>query len=681
VHTDRQAIAAAQHLPYRADIDGIRGIAVAIVVLFHAFPTLIPGGFIGVDIFFVISGYLISKILIAEFETKTFSYGHFYARRARRIFPALILVMAATLAFGWIALFPDEFRMLGKHIVGGSTFLSNVFLWFEVGYFDTAAETKPLLHLWSLGIEEQFYIAWPILLALAFRFRLNLFWLTVTLLATSMLVNVAFIENYPSATFYSIASRAWELLIGALLAHLSLQKVAVSFGSVRRPAAGGTGVDSRPLFDSDSAIGRNLLSLAGLALIVLACALVRGGKGFPGWWALLPTLGAACLIAAGPRAWFNRVVLSNRAIVWIGLISYPLYLWHWPLLSFAQIVESGVPALKIRIGAVLVALLLAWLTFKLVEQPIRRRGQRSNTVAIVLALLIVLLGAFGNWVYNKKGMPARPHIVENANLQGALVLVEDTANVAACKKRFGFDTVYKYCLLAQVDRPPTVALIGDSHAYHVVAGLTKYYAGQGENLLFLGTRIPYFGVKPEPNDHYQEATPQMLDLALSTPSIKTVVISTALKHHIEWEDGKQYVDKLRNTLKTFLDAGKHVVYFYDVPLLNFEPRACIKRAGVASSTTNRECAMDASDFQKAYGAHRDIVASVLKEFPSITVFDPVKYLCDATRCKAMIDDKLMYRDISHLTYEGDLYIGAKFAEEQRLKAAAPARETHASSAR
>ena len=659
----------------------MRGIAVAIVVLFHAFPTLIPGGFIGVDIFFVISGYLISKILIAEFETKTFSYAHFYARRARRIFPALILVMAATLAFGWLALFPDEFKMLGKHIVGGSTFLSNVFLWFEVGYFDTASETKPLLHLWSLGIEEQFYIFWPILLALAFRFRTKLFWPTMTLLAVSMLVNVAGIDKYPSATFYSIASRAWELLIGALLAHLSLQKVSVFFGSVRSSAASGAGMETRPLFDSDSVAGRNLLSVAGLALIVLACTLVRGGKGFPGWWALLPTLGAACLIAAGPRAWFNRVILSNRAIVWIGLISYPLYLWHWPLLSFAQIVESGVPALTIRIGAVLVAVLLGWLTFYVLEQPIRRRGQRSNTVAIVLALLVVLLGCIGNWVYNKNGMPARAHIVENANLQKALILVEDGANVAACKKRYGFDVVYKYCLLAQVDQPPTVALIGDSHAYHVVAGLTKYYGEQGENLLFLGTRIPYFGVKPEPNDMYQEATPQMLDIALTTPSIKTVVISTAIKHNIEWEDGKQYVDKLRNTLKTFVDAGKRVVYFYDVPLLDFEPRACIKRAGVASSTTNRACAMDTAAFQKAYGAHREIVASVLKEFPSITVFDPVRYLCDATHCKAMIDDKLMYRDISHLTYEGDLYIGAKFAQEQKLKAAAPAPRPLSESAR
>jgi peptidoglycan/LPS O-acetylase OafA/YrhL len=670
VHTDRQAIVAAQHSPYRADIDGMRGIAVAIVVLFHAFPTLIPGGFIGVDIFFVISGYLISTILITEFETRTFSYGHFYARRARRIFPALILVMGATLAFGWVALFPDEFKMLGKHIVGGSTFLSNVFLWFEVGYFDTAAETKPLLHLWSLGIEEQFYIFWPILLALAFRFRTNLFWLTMTLLALSFLVNVGGIRHFPSATFYSIASRAWELLIGAMLACLSLQKVSVFFGGMRRPAADGSGMQTQPLFDSNSPGGRNALSFAGLALIVLACVLVRGGKGFPGWWALLPTLGAGCLIAAGPQAWVNRVILSNRLLVWVGLISYPLYLWHWPLLSYAQIVESGVPAREIRMAAVAGAIVLAWLTYKLVEQPIRRRGARHPAVAIALAFGVVATGAFGGWVYKHDGLPARARIVETANFQNALILVEDRDNAAACKKRYGFDTLYEYCLQARVDRPPTIALIGDSHAYHVVAGLTKYYNEQGENLLYLGTSIPYLGVDPGLNNPYQEATPQMLEMALTTPSIKKVIISTILKHNVDTPEGKALVEKFRATLKALQDAGKEVTYFYDVPTLNFDPRACIRRAGIASSTTNRACAMPAADFNSAVRAHDEIVASVLREFPAVSTFQPAKYLCDEKTCKARLDDKLLYRDNNHLTYDGDLYVGARFAQEQKARGVA-----------
>ena len=649
MHTERQALTAAQHLSYRADIDGMRGIAVLIVVLFHAFPRALSGGFVGVDIFFVISGYLISTILMGEFGNKSFTYANFYARRARRIFPALILVLAATLAFGWVAMFPDELKLLGKHVVGGAAFLSNVFLWFEVGYFDTAAETKPLLHLWSLGIEEQFYIFWPILLALAYRFRANVFWLTLGLLVVSFGVNVGGIEQYASATFYSIASRAWELLIGALLACLSLG---------RGPAALVAAVDG------SNVARRDALSVAGLALIVAACLLVRGGKGFPGWWALLPTLGAACLIAAGPLAWVNRVILSNRLLVWVGLISYPLYLWHWPLLSYAQIVESGVPALKIRIAAVVAAVILAWLTYRLVEQPIRRQRHHGGMVAVVLALLVVALGAFGGWVYQQEGRPQRASIVENANAQKSLILVEDRDNAAACKKEYGFETIYEYCLKAQIGRAPTVALIGDSHAYHVVAGLTRYYNARGENLVYFGTAIPLIDAPASTTDYYQQATPKMLELALGTDSIKKVIISTILKHETDSDHGRLLVAQFRKTIKAFLDAGKEVMYLYDVPTLDFDPRACIRRAGVASSTTNRDCTMDVEDYNKAVSAHNAVVASVLKEFPSVTTFAPARYMCDDEHCKGMIDRALMYRDNNHLSYEGDLYVGAKFAEEQ-----------------
>lgn len=648
MHTERQAVAAAQHLTYRADIDGLRGIAVLIVVLFHAFPSLIPGGFIGVDIFFVISGFLISTILMTQFGNRTFSYADFYARRARRIFPALILVLAASLAFGWIALFPDELKQLGKHVVGGAGFVSNIFLWFEVGYFDTAAETKPLLHLWSLGIEEQFYIVWPILLALAFKFRASVFWLTLALLVVSMSVNIGGIERYPSATFYSIASRAWELLIGAMLAYLSLRATAPALPVARR----------------------NALSFIGLALLVTACVVVRGGKGFPGWWALLPTLGAACLIAAGPQGWVNRVVLSNRLLVWVGLISYPLYLWHWPLLSFAQIVESGVPTLNIRIGAVAGAVLLAWLTYRLVEQPIRHRRHHGATIAIVLALLVATVGGVGAWVFRNEGLPQRASIVDNANFQKALIIVEERENAAACKKAYGFETIYEYCLRTQTDGAPTIAMIGDSHAYHIVAGLMKYYRARGEHMVYFGTAIPLLDVPAGPTDGYQLATPQMLELVLTTPSIKTVIMSTILKHTRGTEHGQHLIKQFRATLTALQDAGKQVMLFHDVPTLNFDPRACIRRAGVASSTTNRDCTMAVADYEAAVKEHDEIVASVLKDFPMVTTFAPAKYLCDDKHCKGLIDRQLMYRDTNHLSYDGDLYIGAKFAAEQAAKAAA-----------
>lgn len=651
MQADRHVAVPGAHFPYRPDIDGLRAIAVSIVVLFHAFPSLVRGGFVGVDIFFVISGYLITKILFSDLEKNRFSFAGFYARRIKRIFPALLLVMGASLAFGWIALFPDEFKLLGKHIVGGAGFISNLFLWYEVGYFDVSADTKPLLHLWSLGIEEQFYIFWPILLVLAFKWKSNPIRMTLALLALSLLVNVALVHRFPSATFYSIASRAWELLAGALLAYLSLKK----------------GSDQPAAPDSGSAGRRDVMSVAGLGFILLACSLVRVDKAFPGWWALLPTIGAALLIAAGPRAWVNRVVLSNRVAVWIGLISYPLYLWHWPLLAFARIIESGVPALKIRVVAVVAAVALAWLTYRLLELPLRGRPKNRATVATLSALMVAVAAA-GGWVYRQEGLPLRASIVENASLQKALITVEDRANAAACKKRYGFATLWEYCLLARLDSAPTVALIGDSHAYHVVAGLTKYYSSKGENLLFLGTRIPFWGVAVG-TDKYQQATKAMLDLALATDSIKTVILTTAAKLHTENADGELMVQQFRDTVRRYTQAGKKVIYIYDVPLLNFEPRACIKRAGVPSSQTRTDCSMARAEFDQKTKGHDAIVAAVLKEFSNVEVFATAPYLCDAQRCHAMLDGKLMYRDVSHLTYDGDLYMGSKFAQEQEARRA------------
>lgn len=591
-----------------------------------------------------------------------FRFTDFYGRRVKRIFPALILVLGATFAFGWFALFPNEYKLLAKHMLGGAGFISNLLLWFEVSYFDTAAETKPLLHLWTLGIEEQFYIFWPIMLVLAYRFRTNVLRLAVVLLFMSFLVDVCGIHRFPTATFYSIGSRAWELLAGAFLAYLSLRKVRVHIGGVR----GGIGQDpaaSRPLFDTTSLETRSLMSFIGLALLSAGVGFTVADKSFPGWWALLPVGGAALLIAAGPHAWVNRVMLSSRVMVWIGLISYPLYLWHWPLLSFARTVESGVPSLKIRVIAVAAAVVLITLTYWLLEKPLRRKAHRRTTVAGLCAAMLLLAAASG-WVYHQDGLPLRASIVQNANLQKELVLVEDRDNAAACKKRYGFETLWEYCLIGQLDKPPTVALIGDSDAYHVVAGLMKYYTERGENLVYWGNRRQFFGIVPEFNDKFQEATPEMLELALHTESVKTVIISNIVKMDDTTAAGKLLIAQFRDTLQKYVDAGKHVINISDVPGLPFDPRACIRRAAIPSTATNRDCTMSTAEFEKSVAKHNSITNAILKQFPMVTTFSTSKYLCDPKRCHGMIDKKLMYRDTHHLTYDGDLYIGTKFAAEQ-----------------
>ena len=634
---------ALSHLPYRPDIDGLRALAVLAVVIFHAFPGVLRGGFIGVDIFFVISGFLISGILLQNLQDGRFSFRQFYARRIKRIFPALVLVMAASLAFGWFALFPDELKALARHVMGGAVFVSNFQFWSETGYFDTAAETKPLLHLWSLGIEEQFYILWPVLLLAGWRMRANLFLLTVALALASFAINMKGIGLHPSATFYSPASRAWELLLGAALAALAHRRgQPLPLAHYARP---------------------NLLSAAGFVLLGAGLAVITRDSPFPGWRALLPGMGALLVIGAGPDAWLNRALLSNRVMVGIGLISYPLYLWHWPLLSFAQIVESSTPAAPIRAAALALALALAALTYFLLELPLRRARMQRKTA--LLWTMMAALALAGLAIYANNGVPGRAAVVANNANQKALVLVEDTDNAAACKRRYDFDSVYEYCLLDRVDKEPTVALVGDSHAYHLVAGMTRYYRGQGENLLMLGTRLPYWKLPYGAGDHYQEATQPMLELALHTASIKTVLFASANRLYGGSADGRAIVDAARETLRRFTAVGKNVIYIDDVPKLAFEPRSCIPRAGVASSTTRVLCAITRQEFEQHDDGHRAIVAQLMREFPTVELFETAPHLCDRQYCHVMLNGRLMYRDTNHLSYEGDLYMGAQFAARPR----------------
>jgi peptidoglycan/LPS O-acetylase OafA/YrhL len=294
------------HAPYRADIDGLRAVDVLAVLGFHAFPKGLGGGFAGVDVFFVVSGFLISGILLEALDGGSFSFTGFYIRRIRRIFPALLLVLLACLALGWWALLVPEYRQLGLHTAGGAGFAANLLLWCESGYFDNAAETKPLLHLWSLGIEEQYYIVWPLLLWAAWKTRFNGLVLVIALAAASFALNVGGIAADPVGSFYSPLTRAWELLAGSVLA----------WYQHRRPPAEFNG--------ASKSVARGVLSVLGLALIALGLALLDKTRPFPGWWALLPVAGTLLVIAAGPQAWANRALLSRRGLVAVGLISYPL---------------------------------------------------------------------------------------------------------------------------------------------------------------------------------------------------------------------------------------------------------------------------------------------------------------------------------------------------------------------
>jgi len=359
----------AAHPAYRPDIDGLRALAVLAVVIFHAFPKSLGGGFIGVDIFFVISGFLISHIIFKSLDCGTFRFGDFYARRVRRIFPALLLVLTVTVFFGWYVLLPNEFAQLGKHMIGAGGFISNLFLWQEAGYFDVAAQSKPLLHLWSLGIEEQFYLFWPLLLWAAWKSYHRFLWLTGVIIIASFILNVVWIATDPVADFYSPFTRFWELLAGGVLAWIFIYH-------------------SRYLSRYT-----NAKSVLGILCIAVPLIILNKHSAFPGWWTLLPVLGAMLLLAA-PQGWINQKILSSPPMAWCGRISYPLYLWHWPLLAFAYIID---PNLSHWGHGVLVAaaVLLAWGTYAWLEKPIRFQLPMCKTMItslIAAAMLLMVLG-------------------------------------------------------------------------------------------------------------------------------------------------------------------------------------------------------------------------------------------------------------------------------------------------
>ncbi|WP_416048931.1 acyltransferase family protein [Cupriavidus basilensis] len=438
------------HKDYRADIDGLRAVAACSIVLFHAFPQALRGGFVGVDIFFVISGYLIGKIILQGVATGTFRFSHFYARRIRRIFPALTLVLIACFAFGWSSLMPAELKELGKHLASGAGFVSNFALWSEAGYFDPAAEVKPLLHLWSLGIEEQFYIFWPLILWLCWRARVNALIPITVVCAASFALNILTIHSHPTAAFYSPLSRIWELLIGTLLAYQHLNK-----GSFF-PGHG------------------NAKSILGALLVGLTIVLLKQDVAFPGWWALLPTLGTYLLIDAGPNAWLNRKILSAKPMLWFGAISFPLYLWHWPLLSFARILELGTPPITMRIAAVLASVALAWLTYRLVESPLRFGG-RSRAKLAGLCGTAALAGCVGYITFAHDGIPSRfPEEVRHiADFKYNYAIDARTSKCWLAAEN-AFDGFSEECIQApQVPGGRSIFVWGDSHAARLYPGLRK----------------------------------------------------------------------------------------------------------------------------------------------------------------------------------------------------------------
>jgi peptidoglycan/LPS O-acetylase OafA/YrhL len=374
-------------MEYRREIDGLRALAVVPVILFHAGIEGFGGGFVGVDVFFVISGYLITSIIANELQSGTFSIARFYERRARRILPALFVVMLACLPFAWFWLQPAEARDFAQSLVAVPLFASNFLFWSESGYFDTAAEFKPLLHTWSLAVEEQYYVVFPLLLMLVWRLGRKGVWALLAAIAIASLMLAHWgTSAEPVATFYLLPARGWELLIGAL--------VALYLNAPKRPVHP-AGVDQ---------IG----ALLGVVLVLYSIVAFDKATPFPSFYALIPTIGTALLIlCAGERTLVGRL-LSRPLLVGIGLVSYSAYLWHQPMFAFARQTSPGEPS-RVLLGALAAcSLALAFLTWKYVESPFRDRKRFDRrfifSASALASMFFIAVGLIG---HVKGGFPDR----------------------------------------------------------------------------------------------------------------------------------------------------------------------------------------------------------------------------------------------------------------------------------
>lgn len=628
---------------YRSDIDGLRAIAVLAVIGFHFFPGSVKGGFIGVDVFFVISGFLISGLMFGQLENNRFSFLDFYSRRIRRIFPALMIVLAASLFLGWIALFPEEFKLLGKHIAAGAGFSSNLVLWGENNYFDVASDKKPLLHLWSLGVEEQFYIMWPLVLWIGKKFRLDLLLMTLGLASVSLGLNIYLVNiNNNTAAYYAPYTRFWELSAGSLLAYILLYKENLS---KRWP------FHLKKKYSQIPDLTQHVFSTVGFCLIVVGVFFIAKDRSLYGLSNLFPVVGAVLIIASDKEAWLNQI-LSSRILAWIGLISYPLYLWHWPLLTFTRIVEKEMPSILTRLVLILISILLAWLTFELVEKPIRF-GEYKKIKTIILLIAMVVIGSVGYSCFVQNGLSSRAVVKMNAKnnaLVGMMVLGIDKYVRVDCGILTPLQQKLVYSCERDVRGNITYALIGDSKAHMLRFGLMRTSLPSGRYIFMGGVG----GVPVLTDDKsyvfYQDYTHLVLDLLSRIPKIKTVVLLVGarslnmLPSQYIGNDTSLYEKNYRvvlagltKTLAVLIQSGKKVVIVEDTPTLP-PPEDCVQRitsSGFINRALNLEhrvntsCYLKLSSHYEITKRYRELLTTLESRFPGrVKVFYTTKYMCD-----------------------------------------------------
>lgn len=617
---------------YRPDIDGLKAVSILAVIFFHYVGTLVTGGFVGVDVFFVISGYLIGRSTFIELKQKTFKFGLYFARRAKRIFPSLIVLLFCLWTLGFFVLLPDEFKSLGKHIGAASVFISNWLLWREIGYFDTASDQKPLLNLWSLGVEEQFYLIFPLIIFLGLRLKGRVFLTMVLLAGGSLVASQMRIADNAGWAYYHPVSRIWELLAGAILAYIELSLA-------NRPSG---------LKFAQSARFKNLMSVLGFALLVSSIIWFDKATTFPGASALLPVAGAVLLIAAGPNASINRHLLATKPLIYIGLISYPLYLWHWPLIAFVRVIDGMPPPLWVEMACLALTLILSTASYHFIERPIRFGKVSVRTkLPLVLWGTLLIVGAIGFLSYKLTDTQPKHPI---------------TSYIAA-----GSETPTK-----------KVALIGNSHAGILKDSLSAYFSKEGYSLEIFsqGGCTPFWNLDRHDPGHAPQGCPKDINRGIQTvlddSAMDTVVFAARLDatgslYDLEAPEtdrtglGLQpndahnwtlFESSLNKTLQLLSQAQKRIIIIESVPTLSFDPKNCIDRPLRIASALREPCAMPKAEVLSDQRTYRDIIKRATQKYPKVIVYDPLPAFCDNEYCYGRIGDKVLYSDRNHLTDDG-----------------------------
>lgn len=666
---------------YRPEIDGLRAIACVSVVLFHAFPEFLKGGFIGVDIFFVISGYLISSILYRSLfspdSSGKINIIDFYVRRVRRIFPALIAVLITTLVLGWFALLPDEYKNLGKHVVVGSVYTNNLILYKESDdYFNVASNAKPLLHLWSLGVEEQFYLIFPVFLYVIYKLNFN-FVLSLTVFTViSYCLNLYGIHhNHQSASFYLPWCRFWELSSGAIFAYLAIyyKKFWINLQQIVNSLIYSDVLRNNTKTSSQNAytLLANLVSATGLILIISGILTIKNDTSFPGSLALIPVLGSILIIGAGKTAFINKYVLSHSILVFIGLISYPLYLWHWPLLSIAYICEGQQPVAWIRLCAVLIAITLSVLTVFFIEPPLRY-GKYPKVKAISLFTILLVTGFFGYSVYKFNGFENRYSDVKpsseeiqikkkNKKYNNPFLLFDDY--IDNCKEvisHWNDADPNTTCALQSKSGFNNVALLGSSHAAHLFYGLSELAKKNGHSIaLFpVGSQSPFINLQTIIDgrlDFYKRIT-YAYDYIIKHKNIKVVILADLAETHkyIDLENPNE-TDTLKMlstavTRSLNLLKDRKVIIVLDNPWLPFDPKACLRPYQLTLKTCQYKYKESLN--YKFAELHKIVINRISKKFDNVQVIDFNQLFCKNGQCEVKINNIVMYKDFNHLNRYG-----------------------------